>query len=82
MWQSSVVGQVLAIVSPLLVAVSVYLAGNRQTLSWPLGILAQFIIGVYGVATHHWGWLISPLIVGPLFVRNWVKWRRESRVNC
>ena len=81
MWQSTVLGQALAIVIPLLVAISVWLAGDRRTLSWPLGIAAHLITGVYAVSTHYWGWLLSPLIIGPVFARNWIKWRREARVT-
>lgn len=72
------VSQALSVLIPIIVAVSVWLAGNRNTWSWPLGITGHFITGVYAVVSHHWGWLIAPLVVAPVFVRNWLKWHREA----
>lgn len=78
MTTSEVVGQVLAVTIPLVIATSVWLAGDRRMLSWPLGVVAQLVTGAYGVVTHYWGWVLSALVVGPVFVRNWIKWRRDT----
>lgn len=71
--------QILAVVIPLIVATSVWLAGDKKTVSWPLGIFAHAITGVYAVVSHHWGWLLGPILVAPVFARNWIKWHKEQR---
>lgn len=75
---SDFLSQMLAVVVPLIVATSVWLAGNRNTWSWPIGIAGHLITGVYAVVSHHWGWLLAPAIIAPVFVRNWRKWHREQ----
>lgn len=66
----------LSIMIPLLIVVSVWLAGNLNQLSWPVGIAAHVISGVYAFASRDWGWLLAPTVVSPVFVRNWIKWHK------
>lgn len=68
----------LSALIPVLIAVSVWLAGNGNIMSWPLGIAAHVISGVYAFVSGDWGWLLAPLVVSPVFVRNWVKWHRQQ----
>lgn len=69
----------LSALIPVLIAISVWLAGNGNIMSWPLGIAAHVISGIYAFVSGDWGWLLAPLVVSPVFVRNWVKWHRQQR---
>lgn len=73
------VGQVLSVAFPLTVAVSVYLCGRRQKVGWLVGLLAQVTCGTFGIVTGFWGWVLGPVIVGPFFAYNWLKWNKEDR---
>lgn len=70
--------QVIAFAVPLVVAVSVYLCGRRVAAGWLVGLVAQVGFALYAVLTHHWGWLLQPTLLGPLFARNWLRWRRDE----
>lgn len=71
----------LSVLIPTVIAVSVWLAGNKNRWSWPLGLSVQALSGIYAFVSHDLGWLISPIVVGPVFIRNWVKWHREAHEN-
>jgi hypothetical protein len=73
------VGQVLSVVFPITVAISVYLCGKRKKIGWLVGLLAQGTCGAFGVVTGFWGWVLGPMIIGPVFAWNWIKWNREDR---
>jgi nicotinamide riboside transporter PnuC len=70
--------QTLAVLVPLTNAVAVWLAGDHKIAAWPIAITAQFVAGAYGVVSEHYGWLLSPIIVAPVFLRNWFKWKHED----
>lgn len=72
---------VLSFVIPSLIALSVYLCGKRLTVGWLVGLTVQVFNGVYAMLTEHWGWLIGPVIVGPMFAKNWIQWRREDKAK-
>jgi hypothetical protein len=60
------------------VALSVYLCGQRKTIGWPIGLAAQVMWGTYAFLTHHWGFIVGPVLLGPLFAHNWYVWHRED----
>lgn len=72
------VSLILSFLIPSLIALSVYLCGKRLTVGWLVGLLVQVFNGIYGVITQDWGWLIGPLIVGPMFAKNLIQWHRED----
>lgn len=78
-------GQVLAVLSPSMVALSVYLCGKRPIVAkrlargWLIGLLVQIVNAVYALVTAHWGWLLGLLLVAPVFAKNWLTWRKEDR---
>jgi hypothetical protein len=72
-------GPLLAVLIPVLIALSVYLCGKRLAVGWLIGLLVQVLNAAYAVVTEHWGWLLGPLLIGPLFAKNWLVWRREDR---
>jgi len=72
------ISQILAILIPLTIALSVELTGNNNKLGFMLGFLVQVLNGFYAILTQHWGWLLGPAIVGPIFYRNYRKWKKRQ----
>lgn len=54
------------------------LAGSRKRVGWALGLAAQPLWVLYAVMTHQWGFIISAVIYGGVYLRNWLRWRREA----
>lgn len=54
------------------------LAGSRKRVGWALGLAAQPLWVVYAVATGQWGFIISAVVYGGVYLRNWLRWRREA----
>lgn len=57
-----------------------FLQGNKKQSAWAWGLINQVLWLVFAVSTETWGLL--PLNAGLwyLYVRNWLKWRREAAV--
>lgn len=67
--------------SYILMAVGVtgiYLAGKRNMYGWALGVLAQILWIAYALATHQYGFIISALVYGWVYVKNFINWRRDA----
>lgn len=68
--------------SYLLTAVGVlglYLAGRKQKTGWLIGLAAQVLWLSYGLTTHQGGFVLSALIYGAVYSKNFLAWRREAR---
>lgn len=66
----------------LLTAVGVFglwLAGRRNVYGWAVGIAAQGLWIAYATATEQWGFYVSALAYGWVYVKNFRAWRREAR---
>ena len=73
-----------ALWSYLLTAVGVtgiWLAGRKSTWGWAIGLGAQVLWVAYAVATRQWGFIISALVYGSVYARNWVRWTREASLE-
>lgn len=57
-----------------------FLAGSKRALGWALGVAAQGFWIAYALATAQYGFLLSALVYGWVYMRNWLKWRKESNV--
>lgn len=55
-----------------------FLAGSRKRVGWALGLAAQPLWLVYAVVTGQWGFILSAFVYGGVYLRNWLKWRREA----
>lgn len=56
-----------------------WLAGNRNKWGWALGIFAQFLWAWYAIYTGQYGFLISCLGYGFVYVKNFKKeWDRRN----
>ena len=63
--------------SYLLTAVGVfglYLAGRKDRRGWMVGIGAQVLWIAYATATHQWGFYVSALAYGWVYVKNARLW--------
>ena len=54
-----------------------YFAGSGKRLGWAIGIGAQVLWLAYAISTRQWGFLASALAYGTVYVRNWLRWRRQ-----
>lgn len=52
-----------------------YLAGNKNHLTWPLSIINQALWLAYILAAGAWGLLPMNAALWVIFIRNYFKWR-------
>lgn len=67
--------------SYLLTAVGVtglLLAGSKRKLGWAIGLGAQVLWIAYALATEQYGFLISAVVYGTVYARNWWRWWQEE----
>lgn len=67
----------------LLTAVGVFglwLAGRHSPWGWAVGIGAQLLWFAYAVHTRQWGFIVSCLAYGWVYLRNFRAWRRAARL--
>lgn len=68
--------------SYLLTAVGVtglWLAGRKSRIGWAVGLAAQVLWIAYAIATRQWGFIVSSIVYGAVYARNWVRWTREAQ---
>lgn len=73
-----------ALWSYLLTAVGVtgiWLAGRKSTWGWAIGLGAQVLWIAYAIATRQWGFIVSALVYGTVYARNWARWTREAALE-
>jgi len=63
------------------VALSAHLVARQRTVGWLLGIGTQVCWVVFAVITDTWTLLVGPVVVGPVFVKNWLSWRARDRAQ-
>ena len=54
-----------------------YLAGRRDRRGWLVGVAAQALWVAYATATRQWGFYISALAYGAVYLKNARAWRRD-----
>jgi len=67
--------------SYLLTAVGVFglwLAGRKDRRGWMVGIGAQSLWIAYATATHQWGFYVSALAYGWVYVKNARAWKPKA----
>lgn len=52
-----------------------YLAGRKSPWGWAVGIGAQVLWFAYAVSTRQWGFVVSCIAYGAVYVRNFQAWR-------
>lgn len=73
------VGHILSVLFPVLVAISVRMCGKRITKGWLIGLIAQFVYGAFAAITGNWMGVINMFIVAPVFWANYVDWREADK---
>lgn len=51
-----------------------WLAGSNNKIGWMIGLFAQTLWIVYAVASEQYGFIISALVYGIVYLRNFKKW--------
>lgn len=70
--------------SYLLTAVGIIgliLAGKKNKLGWAVGIFAQILWITYAIVTTQWGFIVSALVYGAVYARNWMLWRKDEVIS-
>lgn len=66
----------------LLMAVGVtglYFAGRKRALGWGIGFGAQVLWFTYALATEQYGFIVSCLVYGGVYAKNFLAWRKEEK---
>lgn len=67
--------------SYLLTAVGVlgiWLAGRKSSAGWAVGLGAQTLWITYAVATQQWGFILSAVVYGTVYAKNFITWRKAE----
>lgn len=61
--------------------IGLFLAGQKRSVGWAVGLAAQVLWVIYGVTTKQYGFIASALIYGATYARNYFVWREAERVE-
>ena len=56
-----------------------YLTGKHLRVGWLVGIGSQVLWVTYSVITRQWGFLAGAVIIGVMYVRNWILWGKDEK---
>jgi hypothetical protein len=56
----------------------IWLAGSNNKLGWGLGVFAQVLWIVYALETNQYGFIVSAIIYGFVYGRNFYRWKKEQ----
>jgi hypothetical protein len=54
-----------------------YITGKKKRIVWMIGIINQAAWLAYSIQTEQWGFLPGVVLVGGMYIKNWVDWGRE-----
>lgn len=57
-----------------------YFAGKAQKRGWMIGLFAQILWIVYAIVSHQWGFIVSAVVYGSMYARNYWLWRQPVRI--
>jgi nicotinamide riboside transporter PnuC len=57
----------------------IWLAGSNNKLGWGLGVFAQLLWIVYAMQTDQYGFIVSALVYGFVYARNFYRWKSEQK---
>ncbi len=58
--------------------VGLYLSGSHKSTGWLIGLGAQVLWFTYALSTQQHGFMVSSLAYGSVYLRNYLRWRREN----
>ena len=59
-------------------AVGIYLAGKKSKWGWAVGIGVQPLWAIYATVTEQYGFYLSVVIYGGVYIKNFLAWRNSS----
>jgi hypothetical protein len=54
-----------------------YMTGKKIRAGWIVGIVSQIIWLVYAITTKQYGFLVGVILVGGMYVKNWIDWGKD-----
>lgn len=66
-------------VLPALGVLTIYLAGRKYWWAWLIGIGAEGLWVAYATVSHQWGFYVSAMAYGGVYLRNLLRWRHEAK---
>lgn len=60
---------------------TLYLTGNNKRVGWLVGIASQVMWVFYSLGTKQYGFLVGCVLVGSMYVRNWIKWGQQCQTS-
>lgn len=57
----------------------VHLQGKKRTVGWLMSLFTQLLWAIYAIALGQPGMLVGTSFYAAMYVKNWLKWRREDR---
>ncbi|WP_211250807.1 hypothetical protein [Mycetocola saprophilus] len=67
--------------SYLLTAVGIlglWLAGGKNRAGWAVGLAAQVLWVAFALTTHQYGFLLSAVAYGTVYIRNFRAWKKPA----
>lgn len=59
----------------------IYLAGRDKAVGWAIGMFAQILWLIYGLVTGQYGFLISAVVYGIVYTKNFLAWQPRVRLG-
>lgn len=56
----------------------IYLAGKKNKYGWAVGSFAQILWIIYALATGQYGFIVSALVYGWMYTKNFMAWRNNG----
>lgn len=58
-----------------------WLAGQKNVWGWAVGLAAQPFWIAYAIVSEQWGFVVSALVYGLVYARNFIWWWREKMME-
>lgn len=55
----------------------IYLAGSKNIWGWAVSFAAQLLWIIFALVTAQYGFILSALVYGWVYARNYIRWKRE-----
>lgn len=57
----------------------IFLAGSKNIWGWAVSFSAQALWIIFALVTGQYGFILSALVYGWVYGRNYIRWRNEKR---
>ncbi len=59
-----------------------WLSGNRNRYGWFINLGSQALWLTYAIVTHQWGFIFGAFLYGSVYLRNYLRWRKEGESDA